>query len=66
MGEQSGVNIMTTAQSVMVDGAEEAIKEYNENKITKEELYERILNADVVYIDSSKFKDKDENKSEKS
>lgn len=66
MGEQSGVNIITTAQSVMVDGAEEAIKEYNENKITKEELYERILNADVVYIDSSKFKDKDENKSEKS
>lgn len=66
MGEQSGVNIMTTAQSIMVDGAEEAIKEYNENKITKEELYERILNADVVYIDSSKFKDKDENKSEKS
>jgi hypothetical protein len=66
MGEQSGINIITNTQSVMVDGAEEAIKEFNENKISREELYEKILNADVVFIDSSKFKDKDENKSEKS
>lgn len=62
MGEamNHGVNVLTNSQTVIVDKAEDYIAEYNEGRITAEELYEKILNADVVYIDRSKtseFKD---------
>lgn len=59
---EKGVNILTTGQNVIVDGAEEAIKRYEKGEITAEELREIILGLDVVYIDQSKFKDTKDDK----
>jgi len=59
---EKGVNILTTGQNVIVDGAEEAIERYEKGEITAEELRETILGLDVVYIDQSKFKDKKDDK----
>lgn len=55
MGE--GINIITNNESVIVDGAKEVIKDYEEGRLSREELYEKILNLDVVYVDRQKFKD---------
>lgn len=57
MEREKGVNILTTGQAVIVDGAEEAIDRYEKGEITAEELRDIILELDVVYIDQSKFKD---------
>jgi hypothetical protein len=60
---EGGVNILTNTQPVIVDGAEEAIERYNRGEITSEELYEIILNADVVYVDrseASEFKESED------
>lgn len=60
---ERGVNILTNSQSVIVDGAEEAIEKYNNGEIDRETLYTMILDAPVVYIDKSsesEFKDKEE------
>lgn len=61
---ERGVNVLTNSQPVMVDGAEEAIEQFDKGEISAEELYERILNAEVVFVDrsvQSEFKDsKDE------
>lgn len=57
---ERGVNILTTSQSVIVDGAEEAIERWNKGEITAQELYDIILEADVVYVDktdTSEFKE---------
>lgn len=54
---ERGVNILTTGHVVVVDGAEELVKEYEDGNITREELYERMMDLDIVYIDQSKFKD---------
>jgi hypothetical protein len=58
--EGRGVNVLTSSQSVIVDGAEEAIEKYSKGELTPEELYDIILDAPVVYVDRSKtsqFKD---------
>ncbi len=60
---ERGVNILTTGHVVVVDGAEELIKEYEDGNITRDELYERMMNLDIVYIDQSKFKDSKDNDS---
>ncbi len=60
---ERGVNILTKGQVVIVDGAEELIKEYEDGLITREELYERMMDLDIVYIDQSKFKDSKDNDS---
>lgn len=60
---ERGVNILTTGHVVVVDGAEELIKEYEDGNITREELYERMMDLDIVYIDQSKFKDSKDNDS---
>lgn len=50
---ERGVNIVTNSQPVIVDGADEAIERYNSGEIDAQELYDIILNADVVYVDRS-------------
>jgi hypothetical protein len=50
---ERGVNILTNSQPVIVDGAEEAIEQFDKGEISAEELYERILNAEVVFVDRS-------------
>ena len=58
--EQPGINILTNSQPLIVDGADKLIEDYNNGKMTASELYEKILDAEVVYIDrsaSSQFKD---------
>lgn len=57
---ERGINILTSGQSVIVDGAEEAIERYNNGEISAEELRDIILELDIVYIDQSKFKDQKE------
>jgi predicted sulfurtransferase len=65
---ERGVNIVTNSQPVIVDGADEAIERYNKGEISAQELYDLILDADVVYVDRSnsfEFKEsKDINSSE--
>lgn len=56
---ERGINILTNSQPVFVDGAKELIADFNKGAISREELYDRILNLDVVYIDRQKFKDKE-------
>ena len=51
---ERGVNVVTNSQSVIVDGAEEAIEKWNSGEITTQELYDIILDAEVVYVDRSK------------
>ncbi len=61
---ERGVNILTNAQPVIVDGAEEAIERYNKGEITAQELYDLILDAQVVYVDrsnASEFKESKDN-----
>jgi hypothetical protein len=58
--EQTGINILTNSQPLTVDGADKLIEDYNNGKMTANELYAKILDAEVVYIDrsaSSQFKD---------
>jgi predicted sulfurtransferase len=50
---ERGVNIVTNSQPVIVDGADEAIERYNKGEISAQELYDLILDADVVYVDRS-------------
>lgn len=52
-----GVNVISGGESVIVDGAKEVIKEYEEGRLSREELYDKIINLDVVYVDRQKFKD---------
>lgn len=58
---ERGINILTNSQPVIVDGADEAIDSYNKGDISAQELYDLILNAEVVYIDrrseASEFKE---------
>ena len=58
--EQPGINILTNSLPFIVDGADKLIEDYNNGKMTASELYAKILDAEVVYIDrsaSSQFKD---------
>ena len=58
--EQPGINILTNLQPLIVDGADKFIEDYNNGKMTASELYAKILDAEVVYVDrsaSSQFKD---------
>lgn len=56
---EKGVNILTNSQPVVVEGAKELIESYNKGEIDRDDLYRRILDLDVVYIDRQKFKDKE-------
>lgn len=50
---EKGINILTNSQPIIVDGADEAIEKWNKGEIDLKELYDIILNAEVVYIDRS-------------
>lgn len=41
----------------MVDGADELIKEWEEGKICKEELLERLMDLETVLVDLTKMDD---------
>lgn len=51
---EKGINILTTGQTVTVEGAEELIAEWNEGKLTREELVERLMNLETVLTDVTK------------
>jgi hypothetical protein len=45
-----GVNLLTDSKyGVCVEGAEETIEMYENGQISREQLYDTILNLDVVY-----------------
>jgi hypothetical protein len=47
---QRGVNVLTdTTYGVYVEGAEETIDMYERGEISREDLYQSILDLDVVY-----------------
>jgi hypothetical protein len=57
---QKGINILTNSSPLIVDGADKLIEDYNKGKLSADELYAKILDAEVVYVDrsaSSPFKD---------
>ena len=55
-----GVNIITNNEPVVVEGAKELIGEYESGSISRDELYEKLLDLDVVYIDRQRFKAKED------
>lgn len=55
-----GVNILTNSQPVVVEGAEELIAEWESGKIDQEELISRLMALETVYVDQTKFKDKND------
>lgn len=63
---EEGINILTQAQNVRVEGAEELIKEWEDGDMTLEELRTKILELETVYVDLTKvveptqFKDSEE------
>lgn len=57
-----GVNILTNSQPVIVEGAEELIAEWESGKIDQEELISRLMALETVYVDQTKFKDKNDPK----
>ena len=59
---ERGVNILTNSQPVIVDGADEAIDKYNNGEISAQELYDLILDAQVVYVDRSEVPEFKESK----
>jgi len=63
---EEGINILTTGQNVRVEGAEELIEEWESGKLSREELTERLMNLETVFVDLTKvtetteFKDSEE------
>lgn len=57
---ERGVNILTNTEPVIVDGAIEVLQDYAEGKLSREDLYQKILSLDVVYVDRKKFKASEE------
>ena len=63
---EEGINILTQGQNVRVEGAEELIEDWENGKITLEELRTKILDLETVYVDLTKvveptqFKDNEE------
>ena len=51
---EKGINILTTGQTVTVEGAEELIAEWDEGKLTSEELTEKLMNLETVLTDVTK------------
>lgn len=51
---EKGINILTTGQTVTVEGAEELIAEWDEGKLTREELVEKLMNLEIVLVDITK------------
>ena len=51
---EKGINILTTGQTVTVEGAEELIAEWDEGKLTREELTEKLMNLETVLTDVTK------------
>jgi hypothetical protein len=55
-----GINILTNTEPVIVDGAIEAIESYSRGEMSREQLYDKIMSLDVVYVDRKKFKASEE------
>lgn len=51
---EKGINILTTGQTITVEGAEELIAEWDEGKLTREELTEKLMNLETVITDITK------------
>ena len=63
---EEGINILTNGQNVRVEGAEELIEEWESGKLSREELTERLMQLETVFVDLTKvtetteFKDSEE------
>ena len=63
---EEGINILTQGQNVRVEGAEELIAEWEAGQLTREELTEKLMDLETVYVDLTKvveptqFKDNEE------
>ena len=51
---EEGINILTRGQNVRVEGAEELIAEWEAGKLTREELTEKLMDLETVYVDLTK------------
>lgn len=63
---EEGINILTTGHNVKVEGAEELIEEWESGKLSREELAEKLMGLETVFVDltkvteTTKFKDSEE------
>lgn len=51
---EEGINILTTGHNVVVEGAEQLIEEWEAGTLTREELTNRLMELETVYIDLQK------------
>lgn len=51
---EKGINILTTGQTVTVEGAEELISDWEEGNLTREELIEKLMNLEIILTDVTK------------
>lgn len=57
---EGGVNVLTSTESVILDGAEDLLEKFYNQEISKDEFYKQLLELDTVYVDRSEFKDSEE------
>lgn len=57
---ENGINVLTSGYNIKVEGAEELILEWEQGKLTKEELTERLMNLETVLVDLTKVVDPSE------
>lgn len=62
MERQHGVNVLTNTDfGVYVEGAEETIEMYEKGEMSREDLYQSILDLDVVYRSRVESKEEEQN-----
>lgn len=54
------MNVLTSTESVILDGAEDLLEKFYKQEISKDEFYKQLLELDTVYVDRSEFKDSKE------
>ena len=62
---EEGINILTTGHNVVVEGAEQLIEEWEAGTLTREELTNRLMELETVYIDPQKVNEPTEFKDTK-
>lgn len=62
---EKGINILTTGQTVTVEGAEELIASWEKGDLTRDELTEKLMSLEIVLTDMTKISKEDQFKETK-
>jgi len=62
---EKGINILTTGQTVTVEGAEELIASWEKGDLTRDELTKKLMSLEIVLTDVTKISKEDQFKETK-